>query len=281
MIIFDVLFSVLNSIFTFVKPIIILVGLFCFVLFALFIVNCLICKRKGIYFKGEPKKRVKDKEPNFFKKIFVLFPQRLAKDFMLKNPNAFPYKGMVIFTGMQGNGKTIALVKYINDMKKKFPDVNVITNLDYAYEDQRLRHWKQLTTYNNGEKGVIVGMDETQNWFSSAQSKNFPPEMLSVVTQNRKNRRIILGTAQNFYMLAKNIRTQCTEVRDCKTLFGCLTIVTCKIPVCDTDGSVVEWHKLGRYFFVHDDKLRESYDTYKVIQSLSDSGFVDKNVNAV
>lgn len=27
------------------------------------------------------------------------------------------------------------------------------------------------------------------------------------------------------------------------------------------------------YFFVHDDKLRDSYDTYHVIESLSKSGF--------
>lgn len=27
------------------------------------------------------------------------------------------------------------------------------------------------------------------------------------------------------------------------------------------------------YFFVHDDKLRNSYDTYHVIESLSKSGF--------
>lgn len=27
------------------------------------------------------------------------------------------------------------------------------------------------------------------------------------------------------------------------------------------------------YFFVHDDKLRNSYDTYHVIESLSRSGF--------
>lgn len=32
----------------------------------------------------------------------------------------------------------------------------------------------------------------------------------------------------------------------------------------------------GFYFFVHDEKLRESYDTYRVIESLSKSGFLEK-----
>lgn len=79
-----------------------------------------------------------------------------------------------------------------------------------------------LIDYKNDKQGVIVGMDELQNWFSSNDSKNFPPEMLGIITQNRKNRRIILGTSQNFYLLAKAIRSQATEVRRCTTLFRLL-----------------------------------------------------------
>ncbi len=82
-----------------------------------------------------------------------------------------------------------------------------------------------LLTIKNGIRGVIVCMDEMQNWFSSNQSKDFPPQMLEVVTQNRKNRRVIMGTAQSFNRLAKPLREQATEVRKCCTLFGCVTIV--------------------------------------------------------
>lgn len=127
-----------------------------------------------------------------------------------------------------------------------------------------------------GEKGVLVLMDETQNWFSSNQSKNFPPEMLELITQNRKNRRIILGTAQNFYLLSKAIRSQTTEVRRCATYLGALTIVKRVVPVLDSDGNVKKWKFRGMYFFVHSEKLRESYDTYYVIKSLRKSGFQER-----
>lgn len=60
-----------------------------------------------------------------------------------------------------------------------------------------------LINYKNGIKGVIVLMDELQNWFSSNDSKNFPPEMLQVITQNRKNRRVILGTVKTFIYCLK------------------------------------------------------------------------------
>jgi hypothetical protein len=99
--------------------------------------------------------------------------------------------------------------------------------------------------------------------------------MLSVITQNRKNRRVILGTAQNFYLLAKPIRSQCTEVRQCVTLGGVLTIVTRREPICDEAGDVKEMKFRGMYFFVHSDRLRNSYDTYSIVESLSSSGFKD------
>ena len=124
-------------------------------------------------------------------------------------------------------------------------------------------------------------MDELQNWFSSNDSKNFPPEMLSVITQNRKNRRIILGTSQNFYLLAKAIRSQATEVRRCTTLLGALTIVRRFEPILDSEGNVQEFKYRGWYFFVHDKELRDCYDTYKVIDRFKDVGFKeDSNVVA-
>ena len=46
----------------------------------------------------------------------------------------------------------------------------------------------------------------------------------------------------------------------------------------------MEWKKRGMYCFVHDKELRESYNTWKVIENLRKSGFkenqgVDNNTN--
>ena len=43
----------------------------------------------------------------------------------------------------------------------------------------------------------------------------------------------------------------------------------------DSEGNVQEWKNRGMYFFVHNKKLRESYDTYRVIENLNKSGFKD------
>ena len=219
----------------------------------------------------------RQKKTNFLKKLFFDLPKRISDDMFKKNPDMFSHHGMIIFEGRQGQGKTISAIQYAREMQREYTLSKCITNVGYKYQNDELNHWSQLVDYVNGIYGVIVLIDETQNWFASNQSKNFPPEMLEVVTQNRKNRRVILGTAQSFYMLAKNIRSQTTELRRCATLFGCLTIVRRYTPILDSDGNVKEFKKRGWYFFVHDDDLRDSYDTYHVIHSLSKSGFQDKD----
>lgn len=169
------------------------------------------------------------------------------------------------------------MIEFAMRMQQEFPKCLCTTNLGYTNENTELKDWKMLLNYKNDIFGVIVIIDELQNWFSSRDSKDFPPEMLEIITQNRKNRRILLGTAQNFYLLAKAIRSQATEVRRCSTLFGALTIVRRFEPILDSDGNVKEFKKLGWYFFVHDKELRESYDTYKVIKRLSKVGFQERS----
>lgn len=193
-----------------------------------------------------------------------------------KDPEFFKYQGLVIFEGRQGNGKTISMIEYARRMQKEYPKAKCLSNLNYTGQDYELDHWRKLIDLKNGIYGIIAIMDETQNWFSSNQSKDFPPEMLQVITQNRKNRRVILGTAQNFYLLAKAIRSQATEVRRCTTLLGCLTIVRRFEPILDSEGNVQEFKNRGIYFFVHDKELRDSYDTYHVINSLAKSGFKEQ-----
>ena len=241
------------------------------IFFVLIYFNVFLNLLKGKRFKKG--KRIKIKKHNFFIRLFVDFPKRIADDLLDKNPEDFAYHGVVIFEGRQGRGKTIAMCQFARQMKQQFPSSKCLSNLQFKFEDKDISHWRDLVDYNNGHKGVIVLLDETQNWFSSNQSKDFPPEMLSVITQNRKNSRIILGTAQNFYLLAKAIRSQCTEVRRCTTILGALTIVRRYEPYLDSQGNVKEWKYRGMYFFVHDKDLRASYDTYHVISSLSESGF--------
>lgn len=267
---FDIFLSILGI---FKLPLLLLT-IFILFFILLIITNIIIGLLKGKKFqKGTSYTKVKKR--NFIQKIFIDLPKRIVDDMFAKNPDFFPYEGLIIFEGRQGNGKTISAIQFARQMQTEYKKAKCITNLNYKYEDDQMNHWSKLINYKNGIYGVIAVLDETQNWFASNQSRNFPPQMLQVITQNRKNRRVILGTAQNFYLLAKAIRSQTTEVRRCATFFGCLTLVRRFEPILDSEGNVQEFKKRGFYFFVHDEELRNSYDTYHVIESLSDSGFKD------
>ena len=241
------------------------------IFYLLILINIFIEYCKGKRFDKGTHKRVKQR--TFIQKIFIDLPHRIALDKFNRKADFFKYQGMIIYEGRQGEGKTIAMIHDAMQMQEEYPKSKCLSNLEYKKQDDTLDDWHKLVDYKNGIYGVIAILDETQNWFGSNQSRDFPPEMLEVITQNRKNRRVILGTAQNFYLLAKAIRSQATEVRRCATFFGALTIVRRFYPVLDSEGNVKEFKKRGMYFFVHDDKLRNSYDTYHVIESLSKSGF--------
>lgn len=216
---------------------------------------------------------IRRKKRSVLARLFIDLPRRISADMFEKKPDFFKYQGLIIYEGRQGEGKTIAMIHDTMEIQNEYPKCKCLSNIDFVGQDEDLDDWHKLVDYKNGIYGVIAILDETQNWFGSNQSRDFPPEMLEVITQNRKNRRVILGTAQNFYLLAKAIRSQCTEVRRCSTYFGALTIVRRFYPVLDSNGDVKEWKKRGMYFFVHDDKLRNAYDTYHVVESLSKSGF--------
>jgi len=218
------------------------------------------------------------RRPPLWKNLFYLAPVRYILDYFNRDPNFFTHQGCIVYTGRQGSGKTVAMVEQAMMWQKEFPRSKCIANLGYEYQDDELTDWRQLLDYNNDIYGVIVMIDEMQNWFSSNQSKNFPPEMLEIITQNRKNRRVIMGTAQSFNRLSKPIREQATEVRKCKTFFGCITFVHRVVPEINSAGEVIKWTSRGFYYFVHTDEIRDSYDTYRVIESLRESGFQETNL---
>lgn len=248
------------------------------IVYAIFMFMCLIFTligfKQGKRFKKGSRQKLK--KHGFLRQIFIDAPKQIVEDKFNQDPDFFTHQGLIIFEGRQGYGKSVAMVHEAMQLQEEFPLAKCTSNLAYTQEDMPLKDWRMLINYKNGIKGVIVMMDELQNWFSSNDSKNFPPEMLQVITQNRKNRRVILGTAQNFYLLSKAIRTQTTEVRRCVTLLGCITIVRRFEPILDSQGDVLEWKNKGMYFFVHDKKLRESYDTYKVIERLQKVGFKEE-----
>lgn len=214
----------------------------------------------------------------FLRKIFIEFPRQFAYDWLTKDPDEFRDFGFHMICGQQGKGKTITLVYLLLRYQKMYPKLVVKTNMSYKYEDGQINDWRDLLNSNNGIYGEVDVLDEVQNWFSSNQSKDFPPSMLEEITQQRKQRKIIIGTSQVFTRVAKPIRENVYMLYEPVTLFGCITIVRKYLPIVSADGSAMDKKKpKGMFFFVHNKEIRNAFDTYKKIQKLKESGFIDRS----
>lgn len=208
------------------------------------------------------------------KRLLFDFPKRYVLDYFETDPSSFREFGLQIVVGEQGTGKTITVAYLLKKFKEMYPKMVVKTNFEYKNQNFSIESYKDVVDSTNGIYGEIDVIDEIQNWFNSLQSKDFPPEMLGEISQQRKQRKMILGTTQVFGRLAKPIREQTYLIYKPFTFFGCVTFVLKFKPLLSaTDGSLKSKSFSGCFFFVHTKEIRDSFDTYKKIERMANEGF--------
>lgn len=214
------------------------------------------------------------------KRLFYDFPDRLVKDMFEHSPDTFPYCGIIMVCGEQGAGKTVCVVDLLIKLKKLFPSVRISSNTPIKcsdWEAEEISSPDDLILNDNGVKGCIKVLDEIQNWFNSMESKDFPPEMLGEISQQRKQHSLFIGTSQRFTRISKAIREQTHYLLLPFTLFGCITFVRVYKPDVGEDGTVNSKRRIKTYFFVHSDEIRNAYDTYAKIKRLSLKGWKSRS----
>ena len=230
-----------------------------------------------------PKKRSPIKDPKYsrrigkLKRLYIDFPRELVKSFFTSDPDVFDTYGVHIIAGEQGSGKTMCAVHLAKMTLERNPKAKLASNISLNFQDDVIGDWRDILQLNNGVYGQIIFLDEIQNWFSSNESRNFPPDMLTEVKQQRKQRKIIIGTSQVFTRVAKPIREQATYLYLPFTVFGLITFVRVYRPKLKEDGTLDRKSLVRFYFFVHDDELRNCYDTFEKVKRLSLTGFKDSD----
>ena len=191
-----------------------------------------------------------------------------SMEMRLKNENSFPYAGIWLFTGVQGSGKTLLMMHCLKQMIEEYPDAIVVSNISiYGTPSYVYRGIEDFKKYKNGAKGTIFVIDEIHTLFSSLQSANMPESTLTVWSQNRKNRRVILGTSQRFTRVAKGIREQCTYNYECKNpIFGRIFSYTIREgDEYDDNGKYVGEEPSQRYFYIPNVNVMRMYNTLEVV----------------
>lgn len=207
---------------------------------------------------------------------------------LLINGRYFQPFGLTVFCGRQGGGKTISMVEYLDRMKEKYPDCKIVTNFNYIGQDMPFTDWRQFTEVRNGLDGVIFAIDELQNEYSSTKWQDFPEELLSVVTMQRKQRIKIVATTQVFTRVVKQLREQCYEVIECKTFLGRWTRQKCfdaddYNKIIDNPDPKVKFKtpKKWRYSFIQNNHIRKLFDSYAVVEQIKNKEFINRNERGV
>lgn len=233
------------------------------------------------YFFKSPKKYadpVVYKPNSFLHNLLVEFPRTLGTDRANFNRDVFNDTGFILYEGKQGAGKTYAMTHHLNLLKAKYPQCYIITNYNVMFQNGELNHWTNIIGKKNGELGFIAAFDEISIWFNNRNFKNFDPAFFGTIVQNRKQKRLILGTAQNISLVDKALRTQVTELRQCSCFFGCVILVRRFFPVFDSEGNIKEFKKpfKRRFYFIFQNEFeRNLYDTYEVINKMREIGYED------
>lgn len=126
-----------------------------------------------------------------------------------------------------------------------------------------------LVLINNAHFGVMYLVDEIHTYFNSLESKNIPLFVFTEISQQRKQRKLIIGTSQLFLRMAKPFREQCDNLIMCSTKFGFFSKQVAYDGMAvsqDKDGGLIGTPRKTGYFF-HSRNIRSSFDTYQKVVS--------------
>lgn len=132
--------------------------------------------------------------------------------FKYKKWNNWNGFGLSIYVGMFGRGKTLSATKYVLRIAKRYK-LNVISNIKLnGYPYTPLTNWQEIV---DAPGNTIILIDEMSTVFNAREWKNFNVNLLFQLLQCRKNKKMIVGTAQRFAHVDKLLRDITYEVIDC------------------------------------------------------------------
>lgn len=193
---------------------------------------------------------------------------KYKRNFRKENPEYFYPEGLLVFCGSQGSGKTLSAVQYVKKLCIEYPRAILVTNtkingLPAHTAVVPYNGIESLTSHENGLCGVIYFIDEIHLEFNSLESKNVPIEVMIEVSQQRKQRKHIVGTSQVYMRMAKPLREQIKNVVICKNFFKCIQFnKLINGESTHEENGKLKFDTVKNIVWFHSPKLYNSYDTY-------------------
>lgn len=203
---------------------------------------------------------------------------KFNKEFRKNHPDYFDPDGLLVACGIQGSGKTLTVVNYVKQLCAYYPKLVLVTNVEIKGLPESIKVIKfsnlnQLITFfeivNNGEYGVVYLVDEIQVLFNALLKRGQSIQVLEVISQQRKQRKHIVGTAQVFMKIDKVFREQMNNVILCKKYLNCFQYnqIVDGSEIKEESGKPTFEQIKARRFWFHRPEMYESYDTSAIISA--------------
>lgn len=207
---------------------------------------------------------------DYLNKEFNLFSGIKAQIWKIKNknPEELDVTGINIFTGSQGSGKSLSMIHVFKKLIYDFPKAIVVTNLEFNFTiPNKIKKYEGFQDFQieNGIYGVIYLLDEIHLILNSLESKGVPLSIIVELSQQRKQRKLILGTSQVYSRMAKPLREQIRNIIICKNYFSLFQInyLVDAFESQEDNNGKLKFKKMKVSFFFHRKEDYLAYDTYK------------------
>lgn len=169
----------------------------------------------------------------------------------------------------------------VQDVMKYVTDAGDLEMPDDALHDYEKRYLAEnrvfefcdnddFKRYSNGECGVIFFVDEIQLYMNSLESKNINIEVITQISQQRKQRKHIVATSQVFGRMAKPLREQFSSVMLCKNYMGCIQVNALldrdSLESDDSTGTNISGEVKEKFVWFHSPTMYARYDTSRVVE---------------
>lgn len=192
--------------------------------------------------------------------------------------------GIYMFVALPGEGKTLSMVAHMERARSTMFNLIIATNFGYKHQDYAIEHWSDIVKVamiaRKQHCPCIIAMDEIHVTFDASNWQNFPAELLSLLSFNRKFSLQFLCSAQIYERIPRKIRDIANYTVICKNVLGLDRLF--KNYYFDKDAYDAQFSgkpakaKFLREF-VATDELYSLYDTLAQVEDMKAKASVEKS----
>ena len=219
--------------------------------------------------------------------IPISFVRWLIVDFLRGKRRSHTF-GIYQFVALPGQGKTMSMVahmeRFIDECNKNNKPYRIATNFTYAHATDRIEHWIDMVNlakhcYEN-HIACLIGFDEIHITFDSTDWKDFPPEVLAMLSFNRKYSLQFCCTSQIYERIPKKIRDIANYTVICKNIMNADRWFRCYYFNKSDYESQFEGKKNKCQFikeFIADDEFYDLYNTLEQVDNMVKNAKAEKS----